>query len=111
MFFAVICMAQITNAQTKPQAEALHVYQEAGKIMMDWSSEKALANHEYWAVQASEDAVNFKTLGLVMGENPEAEKGYSFKQNKNKMSGKYTYFRVLRMNQTTEAIASKTIRL
>ena len=108
---ALFCTIQFANAQSKHEAASLELFKQEGNIMLHWISDKDLADTEYWEVQASANNKDFKTVGLVWGANPATEGKYQFKQNATKMPGKLTYYRVLRVNTTVEAVSSQGVRL
>ena len=70
------------------------------------------ANANYCEVQASEDGIIFKTIGFVMGANPnQAGNSFTFKQGVNKIKTTNIFFRVLSITADEKAYASDVIKV
>jgi len=110
-FMSVNASAQQKVENTITTIDGLKVAQSGHNLQISWKSNKA-ENANYWEVQASANGTTFSVIGLVMGTDPKAARGYySFKQQTNKIKPGMKYFRVLHMENAEEAIASNTIGL
>lgn len=111
-FMSVNASAQLNNNKIIPTSiEGLMATLNGNNLQIDWKSNK-MDDANYWEVQASEDGKSFSTIGLVMGADPKAARGYySFKQIKNKIKPGMKFFRVLHIENDDNAMASNTIGL
>ncbi|HSN61810.1 MAG TPA: hypothetical protein VLR49_12800 [Ferruginibacter sp.] len=110
-FMNVNASAQQSVEKTVTTIDGLMVVQSGDNLQISWKSNKA-ENANYWEVQASADGITFSVIGLVMGTDPKAARGYyAYKQQTNKIKPGMKYFRVLHMENAEEAISSNTIGL
>ena len=111
-FMNVHVSAQQTgNSKIETSIEGLQATVRVNNLHINWKSD--IRNDAYyWEVQASADGKSFYTVGLVMGEDPKAARGYySFKQMTNKIKPGMKFFRVLHIESDDKAIASNSIGL
>ncbi len=111
-FMSVNTSAQLNISKNSPTSiEGLIATLDENNLHIDWKSNK-MDDANYWEVQASTDGKSFTTIGLVMGTDPKAARGYySFKQIKNKIKPGIKFFRVLHIENDDNAMASNTIGL
>ena len=108
ILFAFMSTAAI--AQENVIAGNIKATVSGNNLVVTWN-ESAATGKGSWEVQGSADGRQFSTIGLVWGADPKAANSYAFKQQTNKLSAKYTHFRVLYIASSNEAVASHTIPL
>jgi hypothetical protein len=117
LFTLLSIMTIVSYAQEK--SESLSSVSKMSKVTATVDNNNLLVNwrsvsgeKDYWEVQGSADGKNFSTIGMVLGENPAAEKpGFNFKMPVGKMKPGLKYFRVLQVDSPETAIASNTIKI
>ncbi len=114
---SIVCFTLVGKAQQeafpghKGVAQDLKAKVVGNNLQLSWGSTAGdLIN--YWEVQGSKDGKNFSTLGLVLGADPvSTTTKFKFKQESKKIMPGMKYYRVLRVENETTAIASNMILL
>ena len=112
-FLILIAFAIINinaKAQSNNQVASIHQLKatiEKGQLYMSWQSAGTNNNADF-EVQASDDGINYSTIGYVLGGNPKGMRGgYAFKQQLTKMKPGMQHFRVLQQLTAETAVASE----
>lgn len=67
--FATNVVAQPSLGNAKITLTSFLVYEKAGKVMVEWSTDGKQATN-YWEVQAKNDQSDFSAIALVLGPDP-----------------------------------------
>ncbi len=77
-------------------------------LVVNWSATNCTTG--YWEVQASANGKDFKTVGMVMGEDPKTANAYAFKNKIGNLHKPFKQFRVVYiMNDQEEASANVSL--
>ena len=64
----------------------------------------------YCEVQASNDGINFSTIGLVMGADPKQPNSFIFKKGLKKLQPGQVFYRILNMENSGKSYVSSTVQ-
>ncbi len=84
---------------------------KAQKVVIDWKTDGATTTN-YFAIQKSNDGVNFTTVALVMGPDPKKNgDSYDFSDKLAAKSAKHSYYRLIHVdtNGNEQVTAAKEL--
>jgi hypothetical protein len=107
-----ISFSQTLSANTHNAVSNLKAIVKEDNVVVNFNVAEGAAA-DYYEVQVSENGINFKTIGFVLGTNPANEKNEcAFKQKLQNISSRAIFYRVLNAEQgATNLYASSMVKI
>ncbi len=116
-FSALVLIIISTNAYSETvntgntTISNLNAAVQNNNLVINWMiAETTSANTNFCEVQASNDGINFSSIGMVLGADPKAPGSFSFKQNLAKIKSGKLFYRILTVESGGRTYTSNIIQ-
>jgi hypothetical protein len=99
----------ISANTTNTTISNLQVGVDNNNLVINWNVSESV-NSDYCQVQASNDGVNFSTIGMVMGADPKNPGSFKFKQNIQKVKSGKIFYRILNVENSGRSYVSDIVK-